>query len=124
MEKDIKALHPYLYTNDILGAVWVPDDAVADCKAVCNTLALLASKNGAKYYEYTTVKKILTKNSRVSGVETTKGNIDCEYFVNCAGMWSRELGLTSDPKVQIPAYPAEHYYATTGFLSEGRSLTT
>lgn len=122
-EKEIKRLHPYLYTNDILGAVWVPEDAVADCKAVCDTLALLASAGGAKYYEYTSVKRILTKNSRVYGVETSKGNITCEYFVNCAGMWARELGLSSDPKVQIPAYPAEHYYATTGFLSEGMLIT-
>lgn len=116
---ELKRLHPYLHTDDIKGAVWVPEDAVADSKAVCDTLALLSKKGGAKYYEYTTVEKILTKNSRVGSVQTNKGTIQCEYFVNCAGMWARELGLKSEPKVCIPAYPAEHYYATTGLLSEG-----
>ncbi|KAL1492487.1 hypothetical protein ABEB36_010737 [Hypothenemus hampei] len=33
-------------------------------------------------------------------------------------MWARELGLNCTPQVRIPAYPAEHFYATTGFLDE------
>ena len=57
--------------------------------------------------------QILTSNDRVTGVETNSGTVDCEYFVNCAGMWARELGLKCKKPVKIPAYPAEHFYAIT-----------
>ncbi|XP_066258904.1 pyruvate dehydrogenase phosphatase regulatory subunit, mitochondrial-like isoform X1 [Euwallacea similis] len=115
---DIQKIHPYIKVDDLEGAAWVPDDAVINPKAICDTLALLAQKGGAKYIENTTVKKVLTNNDVVYAVEMDKGIIHCEYFVNCAGMWARELGLQCSPNVRIPAYPAEHFYATTGVLDE------
>lgn len=59
----------------VLGAVWVPDDAVINPTAICDTLALLAKKGGAKYIENTTVSKVLTKNNAVYAVETNRGNV-------------------------------------------------
>ncbi|XP_050314040.1 pyruvate dehydrogenase phosphatase regulatory subunit, mitochondrial-like isoform X2 [Anthonomus grandis grandis] len=103
----------------LFGGVWVPDDAVINPKAICDTLARLAQQGGAKYIEHTTVNKVLTNNNAVYAVETNRGTIKCEYFVNCAGMWARELGLNCTPNVRIPAYPADHYYATTGPLDNG-----
>lgn len=46
-------------------------------------------------------------------METNAGKITCDYFLNTAGMWCRELGLKSSPPVRIPAYPAEHFYAVS-----------
>ncbi|KAK9745982.1 Aminomethyltransferase folate-binding domain [Popillia japonica] len=119
---DIRKYHSYLNVEDIVGAVYVPEDAVADPQAICDVLAQLAQKQGVKYFEDVKVKKVLTKNSRVAGVDTELGTVHCEYFVNCAGMWAREVGLNSDPAVRIPAYPAEHYYATTNFLNIDEDL--
>ncbi|XP_056645731.1 pyruvate dehydrogenase phosphatase regulatory subunit, mitochondrial-like [Diorhabda sublineata] len=114
----LQEFHPYLRVDDIEGAVWVPEDGVIDPTSVCDTLASLAQQGGAKYIEYTSVKRILTKNRRVYAIETDKGNVFCDYFVNCTGMWARELGLQCDPPVSIPAYPAQHFYATTGPLPQ------
>ncbi|EFA10911.2 pyruvate dehydrogenase phosphatase regulatory subunit, mitochondrial [Tribolium castaneum] len=115
---ELKDLHPYLRVDDLKGAVWVPEDAVANPRAICDVLAILAQQGGAQYFEHTPVDKVLTQNSTVYGVETPKGVIKCEYFVNCAGMWARELGLQCSPQVRIPAYPAQHFYATTGRLTK------
>ena len=49
---------------------------------------------------------------KVKGVETSRGTIECEYFVNCAGIWARNLGLLSDPVVKVPICPAEHFFLT------------
>ncbi|KAK9890381.1 hypothetical protein WA026_010473 [Henosepilachna vigintioctopunctata] len=117
-KKELEKLHPFLHVDDLEGAVWVPEDCVADPKSVCNVLALLAQQAGVKYIENTTVDNVLTKNRAVSEVKTSLGNIKCQYFVNCAGMWARDLGLRSSPQVHIPAYPASHFYATTGSLQE------
>lgn len=117
--KQVQELHPYLHIEDLQGAVWVPEDAVANTKAICKVLATLAHEYGVKYYEYCTVNEVQTAHERVYAVKTNKGTIKCEYFINCAGMWARELGLNCSPQVRIPAYPAEHFYATTGSLGTG-----
>uniref|UniRef100_A0A182RH13 DAO domain-containing protein n=1 Tax=Anopheles funestus TaxID=62324 RepID=A0A182RH13_ANOFN len=92
----------------------VPDDLpLADPAARWwQVLASEAQRKGVKYFEGCQVKYINTKNERVYSVETDVGTITCEYFVNCSGMWARELGLKSKPPVRVPAYPAQHYYAS------------
>uniref|UniRef100_A0A182T452 Pyruvate dehydrogenase phosphatase regulatory subunit, mitochondrial n=1 Tax=Anopheles maculatus TaxID=74869 RepID=A0A182T452_9DIPT len=112
-----KKLHPFLSTDDLQGAVYVPDDCIADPAAVVQVLASEAKRKGVKYFEGCQVKYINTKNERVHSVETDVGTITCEYFVNCSGMWARELGLKSKPPVRVPAYPAQHYYALTPSLN-------
>ena len=37
--------------------------------------------------------------------------IECEYVVNCTGMWARELGAKNG--LIIPNQAAEHYYLIT-----------
>ncbi|XP_014235720.1 pyruvate dehydrogenase phosphatase regulatory subunit, mitochondrial-like [Trichogramma pretiosum] len=108
---EVKRMHPYLHVDDLEGAVWVPEDAVADSVAICKVLANLAKQGGARYIEHCKIEKVITENGAVKRVKTNRGLVDCEYFVNCAGMWARDLGLCCNPPVKIPAYPAEHYYA-------------
>lgn len=43
---ELKRLHPYLSTEDLAGAAWVPGDATCNPQAICGTLASLASKGG------------------------------------------------------------------------------
>ena len=47
---------------------------------------------------------------RVAGVETEHGVIECDYFVNCSGIWAREIGKLSEPPVKVPICPAEHFF--------------
>ncbi|XP_055641737.1 pyruvate dehydrogenase phosphatase regulatory subunit, mitochondrial-like isoform X2 [Toxorhynchites rutilus septentrionalis] len=102
---------------DIQGAVYVPDDCVADPALVLEVLAKLAKQNGVKYFEGCEVRYVNTKGGRVDSVETDVGTIKCEYFINCSGMWSRELGLKCRKPVCIPAHPAQHFYALSSNLN-------
>lgn len=113
---ELKRLHPFLNTDGLEGAVWVPEDAVCDPQAICFALAKLSMDGGAKYFEHCAVDKILTKNGRVNAVITSLGTIKCEYFVNCAGMWARDTGLQCVPKVRVPAYPVQLFYVKSGDL--------
>lgn len=115
---EIKSIHPYLNVDDLQGGVYVPDDAVADPNALSDALIKIAKKNGVSYREQCQVQFIQTDGKdRVVGVETDAGVVKCEYFINCAGMWARELGFKTKKPVKIPAYPAEHYYAITNGMS-------
>ena len=118
---EIKKLYPIINTNDIIGGVHMPLDGQADPVGVTNVLAKAARQNGATIVEHCPVKKILTRNNKIVGVETEKGKIDCEYIVLAAGMWSRQIG--AEVNVSIPLYPDEHFYILTeGIKDIDRSL--
>ena len=74
-------------------------------------VAKAAKMEGAKIYEKSPVKEILTKNGRIFGVNVDDHIIDCEYIVLASGMWSRQIGEKAG--VSIPLYPAEHFYIIT-----------
>jgi len=110
-KKQTKDLYPVIHNDDLVGSVYMPNDGQADPVGVTNVLAKAAKMEGVKIFEKTLVKKILVKNNRISGVETSNGNIDCEYVVLASGMWSRQIG--EDINVSIPLYPNEHFYIIT-----------
>ena len=75
------------------------------------SLAKGARMRGVSIVEGVTVDQVLTSGRRVTGVSTSEGDIECEYVVNCAGMWARQLGERNG--VVIPLQAAEHYYLIT-----------
>jgi glycine cleavage system aminomethyltransferase T/glycine/D-amino acid oxidase-like deaminating enzyme len=110
-KQQIKNLYPVINDQDILGGVYMPEDGQADPVGVTNVLAKAARMEGVQVFEKTPVTKILVKNNRIIGVETSEGKIDCEYVVLATGMWSRQIG--EDIGVSVPLYPNEHFYIIT-----------
>jgi 4-methylaminobutanoate oxidase (formaldehyde-forming) len=110
-KQQIKNLYPVINDQDILGGVYMPEDGQADPVGVTNVLAKAARMEGVQIFEKTPVTKILVKNNRIIGVETSGGKIDCEYVVLASGMWSRQIG--EDIGVSVPLYPNEHFYIIT-----------
>jgi 4-methylaminobutanoate oxidase (formaldehyde-forming) len=110
-KQQIKNLYPVINDQDILGGVYMPEDGQADPVGVTNVLAKAARMEGVQISEKTPVTKILVKNNRIIGVETSKGKIECEYVVLATGMWSRQIG--EDIGVSVPLYPNEHFYIIT-----------
>jgi glycine/D-amino acid oxidase-like deaminating enzyme len=110
-KQQIKNLYPVINDQDILGGVYMPEDGQADPVGVTNVLAKAARMEGVQIFEKTPVTKILVKNNKIIGVETSEGKIDCEYVVLATGMWSRQIG--EDIGVSVPLYPNEHFYIIT-----------
>tara|TARA_B100001248_G_scaffold86850_1_gene63603 strand:- start:96 stop:2537 length:2442 start_codon:yes stop_codon:yes gene_type:complete len=112
LDKDqIKKKYPIVNTDEVLGGILMPGDGSADPSGVTHMLAKAAKIEGAKIYEKSPVKEIITKNGRISGVKVDDHIIDCEYIVLASGMWSRQIGEKAG--VSIPLYPAEHFYIIT-----------
>ena len=119
--EEIKEIYPLINTEDIVGGVFISKDGQADPVGVANVLAKAARQNGGKIIEKCPVKKILTKNNKIVGVETNYGKIKCEYVVLATGMWSRQIAKEID--VSIPLYPDEHFYILSEPIKEiDRSL--
>ncbi|XP_044734678.1 pyruvate dehydrogenase phosphatase regulatory subunit, mitochondrial isoform X2 [Chrysoperla carnea] len=106
-------LCPIIKVDDIEGALWIPGDGVGDPYKICVTLIKQAKMKDVKVIENCAVTRIIQENDEVVGVETEKGTIKCDYFVNCAGFWAREVGQLTEPYVKVPLHACEHYYLHT-----------
>ncbi|MEQ9695624.1 FAD-dependent oxidoreductase [Shimia sp. SDUM112013] len=102
---------PLMNAEDVLGAVWSPDDGRVSPSDVCAALIKAAKGLGAKLFEDTGVTGILTENGRVRGVETTQGTVMCDAIALCTGLWSREVGAMAG--AEVPALACEHFYLLT-----------
>ena len=110
--------YPVMRTDDLQGALWLPGDGKANPADLCMSLAKGARLRGVKIAEHVEVTGVITEHGRVKGVRTVQGDapfdIQCETLVNCAGQWSRQFGALAG--VNVPLYPAEHFYIVTGLI--------
>ena len=113
---EIKDKVPLLKNDDLLGGIFMPGDGAGDPSGITQLLAKAARAEGAKIFEDSPVDDILIKNKRIEGVVVNGKKIDCEYIVLATGMWSRQIG--EKVGVNIPLYPAEHFYVITEPIKE------
>jgi heterotetrameric sarcosine oxidase gamma subunit len=108
---EISDLFPPARTDDLLAGFYMPQDGRVNPVDATMALAKGARMQGVTILEGTPVLDVLVKDGRVVGVRTERGDIECEYVVNCAGMWARQLAERSG--VTVPNQAAEHYYLLT-----------
>jgi glycine cleavage system aminomethyltransferase T/glycine/D-amino acid oxidase-like deaminating enzyme len=102
---------PLMRTDDLAGAVWLPNDAKANPADLTQALARGARQQGIRIFERTKALAFTVDRSRVTSVATSRGDIECEYVVNCGGQWAK--ALAGQVGVTAPLQPAEHYYIVT-----------
>ena len=105
---------PMMNTEDVIGAVWSPDDGRVGPSDLCAALVKGARSNGAKIFEHCGVTGIKTRGDKIIGVETSTGEITCDAIAICTGLWSRENAAMAG--VEVPLWPCEHFYLLTNPL--------
>lgn len=109
--REVGELFPLAKTDDILAGFYVKEDGRANPVDATMALAKGARMQGATVLEGVPATGFIKKNGAVAAVRTPYGDIECEFVVNCAGMWARQLGALAG--VNIPLQSAEHYYLIT-----------
>ncbi len=107
----VKEMFPLARVDDVLAGFYVKEDGRTNPVDTTMALAKGARMKGARVLEGVSAIGVTTKNGAVSGVDTSAGHIACEYVVNCAGMWARQLAAKSG--INVPLQSAEHYYLIT-----------
>lgn len=97
---ECQSMCPLIETEDIKGGLFIPKDGVVDKEKLRQVLLSEAVKRGVTLVENCQVEKILATDHRVSAVQTNLGTVECVYFVNAAGFWSRAIGQLSEPYVK------------------------
>lgn len=108
---EAKALYPLLDASKIVGGAFIPGDGQINPVDLTAAFAKGARMGGAKILEDVTITDFKTKQGRVVGVGTTKGDILCETVVVACGLWTRDLAALAG--VTVPLYASEHMYVTT-----------
>jgi 4-methylaminobutanoate oxidase (formaldehyde-forming) len=110
--REMKELFPWAETEDLLAGFHVPGDGRVNPVDLTQSLARGAKDLGVRIVEGVRVEDVVVEDGEVRGVRLETGErVECEYVVNCTGMWARELGERSG--VVIPNQAAEHYYLIT-----------
>ena len=120
---EAKKLFPYISTEGIEGAAFIPGDGYIDPYSLTMAYAKGARKTGVKIEEGVCAEEILLEGRRAVGVVTNKGNIACDILVNCAGLWAKRVGNMAG--VALAAGIVEHqYFLTEKTLKFDANLTT
>ena len=113
---EMKDLYPLIDPKGVLGGLFHPDDGHVDPAGVTQALAKGARQKGAEIYRFNPVTGI----SRTPGgewlVRTEKGDITCQYVVNCAGLWAPLIGAMVG--LELPILPVEHQHILFGDVPE------
>ena len=119
-EEEVREMNPLINLDGVYGAMFEPNEAHVDPSGVANAYAAGARSKGATIYRNCPV--IATTQQANGGwiVETPEGSIECQYLINCAGLWSREVGALAG--LDLPLMPMEHQYFVTENIPEIEAL--
>ncbi len=109
--EEVLRIEPSLqYAEGIVGGVYSPDDQSGDAYLFTAQLADDAQRRGVAFYYDVDVTRLKRDGERIAGVSTSKGLLQADAVVLCAGSYSaalvRPLGL------ELPVYPVKGYSVT------------
>jgi dimethylglycine dehydrogenase len=88
---DIKSRYPFVETHDLTGALYDPNDGDIDPAQLTQALAKGARDMGATILRFCPATGARRENDEWV-ISTPQGEIRCEYVVNAAGYYAREVG--------------------------------
>jgi sarcosine oxidase subunit beta len=112
--REAREIVPALRVDDLIAAVWGPEDGLAGPAEVTAGFARRARALGARIAEGVDVTAIETGGGRVRGVRTTGGRIDTPLVVNAAGPAAARVARLAG--VEVPVLPRRrHIFFTEPF---------
>ena len=103
---EAKELVPQLNTDMLLGAAYHHRDGHLNPFKTTQAYDNAFTRLGGRIYTNVTVTGISTANGRVSGVDTTMGQIISPIIVNAAGGYSQDIAALAG--VDLPLYSERH----------------
>jgi sarcosine oxidase, subunit beta len=91
-------------TWPVMGALYHPPGGIIRHDAVVWGYARGVDRSGAEIHPYTEVTGILRANGRVRGVETTRGEIECDTVISCTAGWSTLIADMADVPLPITTH--------------------
>jgi len=111
---DARALVPALRVDDLIAAVWGPEDGMAGPAEVTAGFARRARELGARIVEGVDASALTVEHGRVSAVRTAQGDVSTRIVINAAGPTAARVARLAG--VSIPVLPRRrHIFYTEPF---------
>lgn len=122
--EELKEMHPFMETHDLEGGLWDPLDGDIDPAQLTQALAKGARDAGAQIERFCPITG-LEQDGDEWIVKTDKGDIRCEYVVNCAGYYAQRVGEMFKPfgGRTVPMVVMSHQYFLTEPIAELEAWT-
>jgi len=112
--KEAQAIVPALHVDDLIAAVWGPQDGLAGPAEVTQGFAKRARELGAGIVEGVEVTAIDVAGGKVRGVRTTQGDVAAPVVINAAGPTAARVGRLAG--VTLAVFPRRrHIFFTEPF---------
>ncbi|HSY08193.1 MAG TPA: FAD-dependent oxidoreductase [Steroidobacteraceae bacterium] len=108
--------NPLIDASYFIGALWRADGGHCDPSGTTQAYVKAARMLGASVERFTRVLALAQRRDGSWDVATDKGAVHAEHVVNCAGLWSREIGHLVG--IELPVLAMEHHYLLTEDLPE------
>ncbi len=117
--EELTAYHPFLETHDLEGGMWDPLDGDIDPAQLTQAMAKGARDAGGRIERFCPIEG-LERDGDEWIVKTAKGEIRCEYVVNCAGYYAQRVGEMFRPfgGRRVPMVVMSHQYFLTEEIPE------
>jgi sarcosine oxidase subunit beta len=100
-------ISPLLNTKDLIAASFTPNDGHCTPEAVVLGYAGGAKKLGATILTNTEVTEIKLESGVITSVVTSAGEVQTDAVINCAGVWSPQIGSMVGLDLPVTPYKRE-----------------
>jgi sarcosine oxidase subunit beta len=116
---EARAIVPQLEVEDLAGATFCELDGYATPEALVQAYA-----RGLDVVQGCRAEGIVVESGRVAAVETSRGRIETDCVVLCAGVWTPELAATAGVEIPVHGEPRWMWFTPQdGGLPERLPLT-
>lgn len=123
----VSALWPSIHTEDLVGGLHTPTDAVVHSVRAVTAQAKRAIDHGAVFHEYTQVIDLVVEDGAVSGVKVVDGMtgenervLEADIVVAAGGIWGPTIGKWLGRN--LPMQPVEHGLGFSHELDEFQDI--
>lgn len=122
--QELRDYHPFIEIHDLEGGMWDPLDGDIDPAQLTQALAKGARDAGGRIERFCPVTGI-DRDGDEWIVKTDKGDVRCEFVVNCGGYYAQRVGEMFKPfgGRTVPMVVMSHQYFLTGQLPELEAYT-
>ncbi len=93
-----------LLTPDICAAIYAPEESQIQASCVVQAFAHAAHRLGANIYHHQEIRRFITQDAKVIGVDTVQGEtLTCNQIIIASGAWAAQCGAWLN--VTLPIHP-------------------
>jgi sarcosine oxidase, subunit beta len=118
--EEVRGINPAVEDDAIVGGTFCPTDGFIRAMKILGGYVTASQRLGVRFEFGVTVRGMRTEGDRIVALETSRGDVYADVFVNAAGAWAGTFGI------DVPVAPLRRQVAATietDILSETMPMT-